>query len=134
MEWVQITDSTMWHRTFKYFRTSITSDYHLNGQLVSSLLIFICPLSHGTMKYTLKAQLHRDLMGNFFNNGPSILKLIVKSSYISYINIHLEKKYWFENWIFKNFFLKIYGSQTDYNRWYPLGLYVNYIFWNVKIW
>jgi hypothetical protein len=28
----------------------------------------------------------------FFNNGPTILKLIVKSSYISYINIHLEKK------------------------------------------
>ena len=31
-------------------------------------------------------------MGNFFKNEPKILKLIVKSSYISYINMHLEKK------------------------------------------
>ena len=31
-------------------------DYHLNGQLMSSLLIFKCSMSHGTMKYTLKAQ------------------------------------------------------------------------------
>jgi hypothetical protein len=30
-------------------------DYHLNDQLMSSLLIFKCPMSHGTMKYTLKA-------------------------------------------------------------------------------
>ena len=30
-------------------------------------------------------------MGNFFNNEPKILKLIVKSSYI-YINKHLDKK------------------------------------------
>ena len=55
LEWVQITECTMWHRTFKYKWTSITIDYHLNGQLVSSLLIFKCPMSHGTMKYTLKA-------------------------------------------------------------------------------
>jgi hypothetical protein len=38
-------------------RTSITIEYHLNGQLVSSLLIFQCPMSHGTMKYTLKAHI-----------------------------------------------------------------------------
>ena len=31
-------------------------------------------------------------MGNFFNNGSKILKLIVESWYISYINKHLEKK------------------------------------------
>jgi len=31
-------------------------------------------------------------MGNFFNNGPNILKLIVV--YISYIDIHLENKLW----------------------------------------
>ena len=31
-------------------------------------------------------------MDNFFNNGPKILKLYVKSLYISYINKHLEKK------------------------------------------
>ena len=32
-------------------------------------------------------------MGNIFNNGPQILKLIVRVRiYISYINIHLEKK------------------------------------------
>jgi hypothetical protein len=36
-------------------RTSKTMDYHLNGQLVSSLLIFKWSMSHGTMKYTLKA-------------------------------------------------------------------------------
>jgi hypothetical protein len=34
---------------------------------------------------------------------------------MSYINIHLEQKCWFENRIFKNFFLDIYRSQTDYN-------------------
>ena len=33
----------------------MTIDHHLNGQLMSSLLIFKCPMSHGTMKYTLKA-------------------------------------------------------------------------------
>jgi hypothetical protein len=33
----------------------MTIDYHLNGQLMSSLLIFKCPMSHGTMQYTLKA-------------------------------------------------------------------------------
>jgi ribosomal protein L34 len=38
----------------KYQRTSITIDYHLNGQLMSSLLIFKCTTSHGTMKSTLK--------------------------------------------------------------------------------
>ena len=56
-------------------------------------------------------------MGNFFNNGPKILKLIVRFRiYISYFNKHLEKNCWFENWIFKNFFLKIYRSQTDYTK------------------
>ena len=30
-------------------------------------------------------------MGNFCNNGLKIVKLIVKSWYISYININLEK-------------------------------------------
>ena len=30
-------------------------DYHLNGQLMISILIYKCPMSHGTMKYTLKA-------------------------------------------------------------------------------
>ena len=55
-------------------------------------------------------------MGNFCNNGLKIVKLIVKSWYISYININLEKICWFENWIFKNFFLNIYRSQTDYKE------------------
>ena len=45
----------MWHNTFTYQRISITIDYHLNGQVMSSLLIFKCSMSHGTMKYTLKA-------------------------------------------------------------------------------
>ena len=49
MEWAQKAYCTMWQRT------SITIDYHLNGQLMSGLLIFKCPMSHGTMKYTLKA-------------------------------------------------------------------------------
>jgi hypothetical protein len=30
-------------------------------------------------------------MGNFFNNEPKILKMNYQSSYISYINIHLEQ-------------------------------------------
>ena len=74
-------------------------------QLMSSLLIFKCPMSHGTMKYTLKAHVYyfvfmawllhhlyslhpdfytleniinRDLMGNFFNIGSKMLKLIVR--------------------------------------------------------
>ena len=33
-----------------------------------------------------------DLMSNIFIDGPTFLKIIVKSSYISYFNIHLEKK------------------------------------------
>jgi hypothetical protein len=102
----------MWHRTFKYWRTSLTIG-SLNGQLMSSLLIFKCPMSHGIMKYTLKAHvcyfvlmveflhylysLHanfytseniiniviRDLMGNFFNNEPKFLKLTVNIYNIS---------------------------------------------------
>jgi hypothetical protein len=32
-----------------------TSQVEFNGQLMSSLLIFKCPMSHGTMKYTMKA-------------------------------------------------------------------------------
>ena len=76
---------------------------------MSSHLIFKCSMSHGTMKYTLKAHvcyfllmvellhylysLHanfytseniiniqhvREIMGNFFNNKPKMLKLIVR--------------------------------------------------------
>ena len=41
-----------------------------------------------------------DLMGNLFNNGPKILKLIVRVRI--YINIQLEIQ--FENWILKDFF------------------------------
>ena len=43
-------------------------------------------------------------MGNFFNNGPKFLKLIVRVR-IYHILIYIWKKScWFENWIFKNFF------------------------------
>ena len=41
--------------TSSHIKGPITIAYHLNGQLMSSLLIFKCPLSHVTMKYTLKA-------------------------------------------------------------------------------
>ena len=61
---------------------------------------------------------------------------ICQSSYILYINIHLKKKCWFENWIFKNFFLYIYRSQTDYSLTYILVFLVNFsfsIFWEKKI-
>jgi hypothetical protein len=44
----------------------------------------------------------------------NIFEINCQSSYISYINMHPEKYCWFENWIFKNLFLKIYRSQTDY--------------------
>ena len=46
-------------------------------------------------------------MGNFFNNGPTVLKLIVRVRIHHVFNIHLENK-------LLNFFLKIYRSQTDY--------------------
>ena len=41
-----------------------------------------------------------DLMGNLFNNGPKMLKLIVRVRI--YINIQLEIQ--LENWILKDFF------------------------------
>jgi hypothetical protein len=53
------------------------------------------------------------------------LKLIVRvRKYHILINIY-KKNCWFENWIFKNIFLKIHKSQTDYssrNRqdWYKV--------------
>ena len=46
-------------------------------------------------------------MCNFFNNEPNIFEINCQSSYISYINIHLEKKGWSENWIFKKLFYSI---------------------------
>ena len=70
---------------------------------MSNFILFKCPMSHGTMKYTLRAHvcsfvlmvwllqylssLHADIytnilkietLGNFCNNGPNILKLIVR--------------------------------------------------------
>ena len=55
-------------------------------------------------------------MGNFFYLlMDEKFEIDCQSSYISY-NKHLEKNYWFENWIFKNYFLKIYWSQTDNTR------------------
>ena len=36
--------------------------------------------------------LHRGLMGNFLNNGPTILKLIVRVRIYHILNKHLEKK------------------------------------------
>jgi hypothetical protein len=46
------------------------------------------------------------------SEANSITKL---SSYISYINIQLEKNVDLKNWIYKNFFLEINRSQTDYS-------------------
>ena len=47
-------------------------------------------------------------MGNFFNNGPKILKLIVRVR-IYHILIYMQKiNCGFEKLIFKNFLLKIY--------------------------
>ena len=46
-------------------------------------------------------------MDNFLNNRQK-LEINCWSSYISYINTYLEKNCWFENWIFKYFFLEIY--------------------------
>ena len=45
-------------------------------------------------------------MGNFFNNGPTFFKLIIKSWYKSYINIYRDFQ--------ELFLLKIYRSQMDY--------------------
>jgi hypothetical protein len=53
-------------------------------------------------------------MGNFFNNGSKILKLIVRVG-IYHILINIKKKNcWFENWIFTQKILYIYRSQKDY--------------------
>ena len=54
-------------------------------------------------------------MDHFFNNGPKILKLIVRVCIL--YTIYLDKKYClFENLIFKIFSLDIYRSQTDYSN------------------
>ena len=58
--------------------------------------------------YCIKADLY------LFNNGQFFFLIKCQNSYISYINKRLEKNCWFENWIFKNFVLKIHRSQTDY--------------------
>ena len=54
-------------------------------------------------------------MDNFLNNGQKF-EINCRSSYITYINIYLEKKCWFENWIFKFFFLEIYRRNGLYPR------------------
>jgi hypothetical protein len=53
-------------------------------------------------------------MGNFFNNGQIFFKLIVRVRIYRILIKIWKKKCWFENWIFKNLFLEIYRSQTDY--------------------
>ena len=73
-------------------------------------------------------------MGNFLNNGPKILKLIVRVR-IYHILINIQKKNRFEIWIFKNFFLKIYRNQTDY-KWYKryvINFFVVVIVWQLDI-
>ena len=66
-------------------------------------------------------------MDNFLNNEPKILKLIVRV-HIYHILIYIQKnKCWFENWIFKNFFMKIYRSQMDYTKVHPIKPMVHYI-------
>ena len=60
-----------------------------------SLLIFKCSMSHGTMKYTLKAHVcYFVLMGSYTicthsKNGPTILKLIVRIYKTIVINAHI---------------------------------------------
>ena len=54
-------------------------------------------------------------MGNFFNNEPKILKINYQSSYISYINIHLEQNVDLKTWFLRIFFWTICRNQTDYN-------------------
>ena len=59
-------------------------------------------------------------MGSLFNNGSQILKLIVRV-HIYHILIHIKTKNCsLENWIFKNFFLKIYRNQTNYTSCLPM--------------
>ena len=52
-------------------------------------------------------------MDNFLNNGQTFFKLIVGVRKY-HILIHIQKKCWFENWLFKYFFLEIYRSEADY--------------------
>ena len=84
----------------------------LNATLCNSLVDCFLPISlillqmyHGVI--VLKQISTCLIMDNFF-----LIKC--QNSYISYINKRLEKNCWFENWIFKNFVLKIHRSQTDY--------------------
>jgi hypothetical protein len=58
-------------------------------------------------------------MDNFLNNEQNF-EINCRSSYISYINTHLEKKCWFENCIFNYFFLEIYRDETDYFHAYEI--------------
>ena len=100
-------------------------------------LIFKCPMSHGTVcdLYSL----HPDFITleniinietkwvTFFNNWPTILKLIVRvRKYHILINMQ-KKKCWFENWIFKNFFLEIYRSQTNYSNFSTVSAFGVYV-------
>ena len=55
-------------------------------------------------------------MDNFLYNGQKF-EINCRSSYITYINIYLEKKCWFENWIFKVFFLEIYRRNGLYHAY-----------------
>ena len=57
-------------------------------------------MSHGSLLYVLtpskflhfrKNNKHKDLMGNFFNNGQKKIKLIVRVRIYHIINKHLEK-------------------------------------------
>ena len=59
----------------------------------------------------------RDLMGNFFNNRSKFFLINCQSSYISYIDIHLEKKIVdLKTGFLRNFFYRFYRSKTDYTQ------------------
>ena len=113
-------------------------------------------MSHGTMKYTLKAHvcyfvlmvrlLHYlySLHANFYTSENIInietewVSFLIMDqnfgnncqiSYISFINIHLEKNCWFENWICKIFFrtfTEVMRTRVYYYIW-PISLIYDYL-------
>jgi hypothetical protein len=106
LQFIEIPDKLLHRINFNHFST--INNYHLSLQryytnIQSYLLLqsvpFLLFCFHGlaitlfvlTPSRFLHFRKYRDLMGNFFNNGPKIFEINCQSSYISYINKHLEK-------------------------------------------
>ena len=88
------------------------SNWIVNIRLSIIYLLYACRVQ------SVVPPLHRDITGNFFNYGPTILKLIVRIRHY-YINIHIYR------FFFK--FLKYFAIK------YPLSLWVGTKFGEFRI-